>query len=142
HALAAANFGNGVIEIIALGVGRDGVALAEAVDRALDGAQRLAAAGGRLCAIHLVAQIAYAARQTAHRRLFWRAICWTIVAFDFIEQGNQLATQGLPFARIAVVGRFGIVRKRISARHVESLSTRQTPRDSTRRFDGTLGKTW
>ncbi|MNY60333.1 hypothetical protein D3C86_1968690 [compost metagenome] len=96
------------------------IALGKTVDGALDGAQCLAAAYRRLGTHNLVAQVAHAARQSGQGR--FGGFLVGVTPFHLIEQGNQFAAQGLPFAGLRFRGQVGHFRGLIGAGHDLSLS--------------------
>ena len=66
-----------------------------------------------------------------------------IMALNLVEQSHQFTTQSLPFTRIGIACRVGIVRKSVGARHIRSFVTIDGPLAI--QHEGitlTLGKTW
>jgi hypothetical protein len=134
-ALATADLGDGGVEIVAVIVGR------EAIDGALDAAQRFAAAIVCFGCIDLIAQVADAVREAADAPCPGSRCAKS--AFYLIEKRHQFAAQGLPIPGAGVESGVCVVRLRKGAGHGQSLSKRT--RAKPKQHEGltvTFGKTW
>jgi hypothetical protein len=141
--LPAANFGYGLAQGFLLPTDSLIVTIAKAIDGPLDGAQGFLAAHDRFGPNDLIAQIADALGQSGEGRLWLRLFNLGVTAFHLIEQGNKLATQGLPLAGLRIAGQIGVIVDGLGAGH--ELTCHKRDGTSVIQHEGlsaTLGKTW